>query len=103
MNLDQQLAAVGITQDLFATVFESPVPAAPVKPTGPDLGSELMAIMRQHRAVSIFKLGELHFELTGRCHHQCQIWDVMFDLEQADKVRCDFSTGERVWHLREGK
>lgn len=97
MNLDQQLAAAGITQDMFASVFNEPAPAS-AKPEK-DLASELMAIMRQHLAVSIFKMGELHFALTGRCHHQCQIWDVMFDLEQAGKVRCDFSTGQRVWHL----
>lgn len=99
MNIDQQLLNHGITQDMFASVFDEPSPSARATPTGPDLAAELMTIMHVHRAISIFKLGDLHFELTGRCHHQCQLWETMNELEQAGRVRCDFSTGERVWHL----
>lgn len=110
MNATQQMDLFS-TQDMFATAIEAPISttadpmpaaqplAAGMTPDGRNLAGELMAIMQRHLAVSIFKLGEVHYHYTGRCHHQCELWREMDRLEEAGRVRCDFSTGERVWHL----
>lgn len=95
----EEIGEASITNPQLAAEFKKFVAEEFKKglPGKPDLAGELLQLLLRDGGINIFKLQAKHFDLTGRCHHFCELYDAMEQLDSDGRVTCDFSSGERVW------